>query len=121
MAEKLFRFEDLEVWRRAAATSIQLFALADELEMRRQYRFAEQLRAATLSVTNNIAEGSGSTSDAEFAQFLNIARRSVFEVANILIMLAKNNTFDPAATHPILVELEEQSRMILAFVRRLRG
>ncbi|KAB2673803.1 MAG: four helix bundle protein [Verrucomicrobia bacterium] len=80
LTEKLFRFEDPGIWTRAAATSLRLFVLADDSEMRRQYRFAEQPRAATRSVTHNIAEGSGSTSDAEFAQFLDIVRRSVYEV-----------------------------------------
>ena len=37
-----------------------------------------------MSISNNIAEGSGSFSDKEFASFLNISRRSVFECANIL-------------------------------------
>lgn len=41
-------------------------------------------RAATLSITNNIAEGSGSVSDIDFANFLNTARRSTFEVANVI-------------------------------------
>ena len=54
--------------------------------MKHCYRFSEQLRAAAMSITNNIAEGSASTSDKDFAQFLNIARRSVFECVNILIL-----------------------------------
>ena len=74
----------MEIWQRGAAISGPLFRLADGLEQKRMHRFAEQLRAAVLSITNNIAEGSGSTSAAEFANFLNIARRSVFEVANML-------------------------------------
>ena len=40
-----------------------------------------------MSMSNNIAEGSGSNSKKEFRQFLNIARRSTFENANILILL----------------------------------
>lgn len=90
MNEKQFRFQDLEVWKRAAEFSPELFRLADQLEARHLFRFAEQLRAATLSITNNIAEGSGSTSKIEFANFLNIARRSTFEVANILFLLGKH-------------------------------
>ena len=39
-----------------------------------------------MSISNNIAEGSGSNSKKEFRQFLNIARRSTFENANILIL-----------------------------------
>jgi len=84
-----FRFENLEVWQRSADLSSKLFLIAAGLEEKKQFRWAEQLRAAGLSITNNIAEGSGSFSKAEFAQFLNFARRSAFETANILILLAR--------------------------------
>ena len=63
MNDKQFRFQDLEIWKRVATFSPQLFQLADQLEERRLFRFAEQRRAATLSITNNIAEGSGIVSD----------------------------------------------------------
>jgi len=39
----------------------------------------------------------------------------------MLILLSKNDAFDPTDSQPILLELEEQSRMILAFIRRLRS
>jgi four helix bundle protein len=78
MNDKQFRFQELEIWKRAAVFSLPLFQLADRLETRRLFRFAEQLRGATLSITNNIAEGSGSVSKIDFANFLNTARRSTF-------------------------------------------
>jgi four helix bundle protein len=121
LGEKQFRFEDFDIWKKAASISGTLFKVADELDKQRFFRFAEQLRAATLSITNNIAEGSGSVSDADFANFLNTARRSVFEVANILILLAKDQRIDPIKVNPILKELEEESRMILAFRRALKS
>ncbi len=52
-----FRFEDLEIWQLARTLAVNLHKLAEELEKRRLYRYAEQLRAAGLSLTNNIAEG----------------------------------------------------------------
>jgi four helix bundle protein len=119
--EKRFRFEDLEIWRNAAQISGPLFEIADRLDQQKRFRFAEQLRAATLSITNNIAEGSGSTSDIEFAQFLNISRRSVFEVANILMVLSSNGQLDGVEISGLLAGLDEQSRMTLAFLRRLRS
>ena len=54
-----FRFEDLEIWQLARNLAAKLHLLADELDKKRLYRYAEQLRAAGLSLTNNIAEGSG--------------------------------------------------------------
>jgi four helix bundle protein len=120
MGEKLFRFQDFEIWKKGAAISDQLFQFADDWESKRLFRFAEQLRGATLSITNNIAEGSGSISNSEFASFLNIARRSVFEVANILILLGEKRGTDSIKVETVLKELEKESRMILAFRRNLK-
>lgn len=97
---------------------MKLFALADELEARKHFRWSEQLRSAVLSITNNIAEGSGSHSKPEFAQFLNYSRRSIFETANMLIILGKE--FNLSAPLPnLLQELDEISRMITAFRKSL--
>lgn len=79
-----FRFEQLDIWKEAIEISDILFDYAEKADAKKFFKFAEQLRAATMSILNNIAEGSGSFSDKEFASFLNIARRSVFECANIL-------------------------------------
>ena len=48
-----FRFQDLEVWQLAIEIADDLFDIADDLEKRKLYRFAEQLRAAGMSVSNN--------------------------------------------------------------------
>jgi len=69
-----FRFENLEIWQRSVDIARKLFKIADSLETKKLYRFADQLRGAGLSMPNNIAEGSGSTSEKEFINFLNIER-----------------------------------------------
>jgi four helix bundle protein len=121
MKEALFRFENMEIWQRAADVSHPLFKLADKLDERRYYRFAEQLRAAALSITNNIAEGSGSVSDADFENFLNTARRSVFEVANMLILFAREGYLLQPEITPLLAEVAERSRMIYSFRQSLKS
>jgi hypothetical protein len=55
-----WRFEDLEIWKRAVDLAVKFYRIAERLDKRRLYRYAEQLRAAGLSISNNIAEGSGS-------------------------------------------------------------
>lgn len=82
-----FRFQDLEIWKLAVEIADELFEIGDELEEKHLFRFAAQLRGAGMSMSNNIAEGSGSEWKKEFKNFLNIARRSAFENANILIIL----------------------------------
>ena len=89
-----FRFQDLQIWNEAIDVGNRLFDIADLLEQKKLYRFVEQLRGAGMSMSNNIAEGSGSNSKKDFIQFLNIARRSTFENANILIVLCRRNLID---------------------------
>ncbi|MFM8887742.1 MAG: four helix bundle protein [Chthoniobacterales bacterium] len=110
----------MEIWQRAADVSTPLFELAEALDGRKYYRFAEQLRAATLSITNNIAEGSGSDSDDDFSNFLKFARRSVFEVANMLMLFARKGYLGTSEVEPLLEDLQEQSKMLLAFRRALK-
>ena len=49
-----FRFEDLEIWQLAAKLAVHFHKFAGNLDRRKLFRFAEQLRAAGLSVSNNI-------------------------------------------------------------------
>jgi hypothetical protein len=77
-----FRFEKLEIWQQAIEISDVLFDYCDNADNLRFYKFAEQLRTATMSISNNIAEGSGSFSDKEFA---NILKDLVTLLANIFV------------------------------------
>ena len=52
-----FRFQDLRIWQVSIDIADSLFDIADELENRKLFRFAEQLRGAGMSISNNIAEG----------------------------------------------------------------
>ncbi len=46
-----FRFQDLEIWQMAIEIADELLDIADELEKKRLYRFAEQLRGAGMSMS----------------------------------------------------------------------
>ena len=115
-----FRFQDLEIWLLAIQIADELFDVADDLEKKRLYRFAEQLRAAGMSMSNNIAEGSGSSSNKEFKQFLNVARRSTFENANILILLHKRALITNESLDKFLDELDHLCRKITNFQNSLK-
>ncbi len=117
--EKMFRFQDFVIWQRAADLSMPLFKLADQLDKSRKYRFAEQLRSAVLSITNNIAEGSGSDRKNDFRSFLRYARRSMFEVANILILMTRSGYIKDSNVKDYLNELFELSKMTTAFMSSL--
>lgn len=119
-ARPKFRFMDLEIWRDAIEIGSSLFGIADALESRKLYRFAEQLRGAGLSMSNNIAEGSGSSSKRDFSSFLNMARRSTFENANVLVVLEKRGLISESDTTELLQRLDHLCRKITNFQKSLR-
>ena len=114
-----FRFEDLVIWQLAIEIGDQLFDIADELEQKKLFRFAEQLRGAGMSMSNNIAEGSGSTSNKEFRQFLNIARRSTFENANIIIILNNRKLISENIKDELSLKLDLLCRKITNFQKSI--
>jgi len=114
-----FRFQDFEIWKKAGEIALKLFDVADQFEARGRRRFAEQLRAASLSMPNNIAEGAGSYSKDEFKHFLNVARRSVFECASMLLVFAQNGLVAEGMKAQLLGELEELSKKISSFRKSL--
>jgi len=111
--------QDLKIWELAIQIALDLFEIADDLEKKRLYQFADQLRGAGMSMSNNIAEGSGSDSRKEFKQFLNIARRSTFENANILILLHKRDLIDQEVLNKKLIQLDQLCRQITNFQKTL--
>jgi four helix bundle protein len=119
MATK-FRFQDFKIWQSAIEIADELFDIADDLEKKKLYRFAEQLRGSGMSVSNNIAEGSGSSSKKDFKNFLNFARRSVFENANILIILERRNLINAVQLDKKLTDLSILSRQITNFQKSLK-
>ena len=110
-----FRFEKLEIWQEAIEISDVLFDYCDKADGLRFYKFAEQLRAAAMSISNNIAEGSGSFSDKDFANFLNISRRSIFECANILHIFERRKIITSAEKTTIYLRLVILSKKITNF------
>jgi four helix bundle protein len=115
-----FRFEQLDIWKEAIEISEILFDYADKADDKRRYKFAEQLRAATMSISNNIAEGSGSFSDKDFSNFLNISRRSIFECANILHIYQRRKIITIDERMKIYPNLITLSKKITNFRKSLK-
>jgi four helix bundle protein len=119
--KKRFRFQDLTIWQDALQIAHTLAEIADNLEGRKLFRYAEQLRGAALSVSNNIAEGSGSSSQKDFANFLNFAKRSCFELANMTIFFSQRGYFPEENADRVLEALDHECRKIESFRKSLRA
>ena len=73
------RFEDLEIWQEARKLTKEIYLISKETDLKTDYRFKAQIKAASSSVMDNIAEGFERDGNLEFRQFLSIAKGSAGE------------------------------------------
>ena len=83
------RFEDLPVWNAAQDLAADVFVLVDGRAFTGKGDLRDQLQRASLSISNNIAEGFERGSTAELLCFLYIARGSAGETRSGLRFAAK--------------------------------
>ena len=76
-------FESLNVWKEAKTVTLDIYEIFKDC---RDYGFKDQIQRASVSIMNNIAEGSESGSDAKFINFLNISYGSCGEVKSMLYL-----------------------------------
>jgi four helix bundle protein len=81
---KYERFEDLPVWQAAVDLAKRVYDLTRDRFFNQPGDLRSQLRRASLSVSNNIAEGFERGTTAELLAFLYIARGSAGEVRSML-------------------------------------
>ena len=70
-------FEDLDVWKRSAGLSAEIYM---ELKQLKDYGFKDQITRSGLSIPSNIAEGIERSSKKEKKQFLSYAKGSCGEL-----------------------------------------
>jgi four helix bundle protein len=78
------KFEDLDSWKTARELTVRVYELTRTERCRRDYGFVDQMRRASVSVMNNVAEGFERETNRDFVKFLFIARASAGEVRSML-------------------------------------
>jgi four helix bundle protein len=84
---KYARFEDLPVWQTAIELAVGVYRLTRDGFFNQPGDLRSQLRRASLSVSNNVAEGFERGTTAELLAFLYIARGSAGETRSMLLFI----------------------------------
>ena len=87
----LNRFEDIKAWQKARDVDKKIFQFSLRSDFSRDYDLKSQIRRASGSVMDNIAEGFGRGGNREFIQFLGISKGSANEVKSQLYRIFDRN------------------------------
>jgi len=110
-------FEDLEVWKRSAGLSAEVY---NELCKLKDFGFKDQITRSGLSIPSNIAEGIDRNSDKETINFLSYAKGSCAELRTQVYIGMKIGYIKKATGNNWIKETKEISAMLVGLTKSIR-
>jgi len=111
------RFENLEVWKRSARLSADIYR---ELKDLKDYGFRDQITRSGLSIPSNVAEGFERKSKKEFLVFLKYALGSCGEVRTQIYIGIEIGYISDITGRKWIQETKDISAMITSLVKTNR-
>lgn len=113
------KYRRLIVWNKSMDFIGLIYKLTSQFPNNELYGLTSQLRRASVSISLNIVEGSGAGSDMEYKRFLNIARRSAYEVLCGLEIAQKLNFCTIEETDQLSDKCDQISAMITGLSKKI--
>ena len=114
----MMKFEDLEVWRRSARLSANLYIQLSQLN---DYGFRDQITRSGLSVPSNIGEGFERESQRDCIRFLTYAKGSCGELRSQIYIGMEIGYIPKDLGKDWIQETIEISSMLSGLIKTKRG
>ncbi|CAM3458469.1 four helix bundle protein [Zobellia roscoffensis] len=110
------RFEDLLVWLKAQDFSVVIY---QKFSNSKDYSFKDQILRASISISNNIAEGFDRRTNPDFIRFLYFATSSNSEVRSMLYLSKRLHFLESQETTELIKQSNEISRMLFGLIQSM--
>jgi four helix bundle protein len=107
----LIGYRDLPVWQKAVDLAEVVYDLTGRFPKSERFGITSQMRRAAVSVSSNIAEGSGRGTTPDLRRFLSYSRGSVKETESLVLVSTRVRLASPDEIERILGLTDEISRM----------
>lgn len=118
---KVERFEDLRCWQAARILVKLIYEISNDGLMSKDFAFKDQIRRASISTMNNIAEGFGRKSNKEFIRYLEISFTSANEVKSLLYAANDLGYLSSEIVAELQTKAEGVKSQNLALIKYLRS
>jgi four helix bundle protein len=118
---KVTRFEELEIWQLGRELYKLVFEITSVEPFVKDFRFRDQMRASSGSVSDNISEGFERGGNKEFIQFLSVAKGSCGEVRNQSYRAFDSNYISQEVLDNLLARTDIISRKTANLILHLKN
>jgi len=110
------KFEDIIAWQKGQDLAVEIYALFRDS---RDFGFRDQICRATVSISNNIAEGFDRSSNADFRRFLYISSASCSEVKSMLYLAERLDYLNKEKANTLRLQCVEISKILSGLIKSL--
>lgn len=112
-------YKELLIWKKGMDIWRCTYIFSKSLPKEEKYGLISQISRASASIPTNIAEGSSRRSEKDFYRFLEIALGSAYELETFIIGILELEIGDKKASEDILKMIDEEQKMLIAFMKKL--
>lgn len=112
-------FKKLLIWQKAMEIIAASYKMAGEFPVEEKYGLRSQVTRSSVSIAANVAEGSSRESQREYKHYIEIALGSCFELETHCLVAIKLGLVDEEHLSQLLKMLEEEEKMLTAFIKTL--
>lgn len=113
------KFEDLEIWQKARILAHDINNVAENSDLKRNFKLYNQIDGSCGSIMDNIAEGFERDGNREFIQFLSIAKGSCGETRSQLYRVYDRKFIDEESFNLLRNQCLDVSKGIAGFMNYL--
>ena|SRR5215469_2674202 len=114
-------YQNLKVWEKAHEMVLAVYDCTEKFPKSELYGLVSQMRRAAMSISMNIVEGSGRSSNKEFAHFLSISFGSASEL-EYQLLVARDLKFLPHEKYlKLRTRCVELKRMLSGLMEKVRS
>lgn len=114
---KIYSFEKLNVWQKARNLSTSIYKITKVFPKDEIFGLTSQMRRCSISISSNIAEGTGRHSSKDKARFSEIAYSSALELLNQIIISNDLEFISNEDYTKIRAEIDEITTMLDALYK----
>lgn len=114
------RFEDLKCWQEARVLVKHIFLLAARGELAKEFTLTNQLKRASLSMMNNIAEGFSRYHKNDFIRFLDYSQSSSEEVKSLLYVIRDLDMMPEDKVDRLQKQCEKTRKLTLGLLKHVK-
>lgn len=113
-------FKDLEVYKATIIFTGNMYKLLERQPLKNDFAMVDQIRRATISISNNISEGFERETDRELIRFLYFSKGSAGEVRNLFNVMEEIDYFKKEELSKHRNDVMDISRQLANYIKYVK-